>query len=214
MGPKEKILISAERLFATRGFDVSLREISMAASQRNHSAVQYHFGGKGGLVAALYEFRMRPLNVRRAQLLAELLADTRGDDPGALIGAHLAPLAEHVLAHRGTSWYLRLTMSYLLSRSADRWPIPREYFAPATELAARIRDLLPDLTQERFFTVNLHMLASLAFVEGSLDDPAFTDDAAAAAIADLAAMLPVMLTAPATGLTWSGGNHAIWAPTG
>lgn len=69
MRVKEKILLAAERLFAERGFGVSLREIAVAAGQRNHSAVQYHFGDKTGLIDALYAYRMTPLNLRRRELL-------------------------------------------------------------------------------------------------------------------------------------------------
>ena len=53
-GSPLEILRAAERLFASRGVDaVSLREISVAAGHRNHSAAQYHFQDKIGLVDAL-----------------------------------------------------------------------------------------------------------------------------------------------------------------
>ena len=51
---------TAERLFAERGIEaVSLRDVSKVAGQRNHNAAQYHFGDRAGLVAAVYEHRMR-----------------------------------------------------------------------------------------------------------------------------------------------------------
>jgi AcrR family transcriptional regulator len=56
------LLRAAERLFAARGVEaVSLREVSVAGGQRNHSAAQYHFITKEGLVDALLERHALPL---------------------------------------------------------------------------------------------------------------------------------------------------------
>ena len=53
------LLDAAERLFAERGIEaVSLRDVCTAAGQRNHSAAQYHFGDRRGVVAAVFERRM------------------------------------------------------------------------------------------------------------------------------------------------------------
>lgn len=52
--PAVELLRTAERLMAERGVDaVSLREISAAAGQKNHSAAQYYFKDKLGLVENL-----------------------------------------------------------------------------------------------------------------------------------------------------------------
>ena len=62
---KEQIILAAERLFAERGPDVSMREISAAAGSRNHTAVQYHFGSKEQLIRAIFEYRNPRLEDRR-----------------------------------------------------------------------------------------------------------------------------------------------------
>src|SRR3546814_20288324 len=50
----EALISAAERLFAERGSEaVSLREINTAAGSTNASAIQYHFGGRRGLVKAV-----------------------------------------------------------------------------------------------------------------------------------------------------------------
>src|SRR5688572_22207197 len=84
---------SAERLFAERGIEgVSLRDVSKAAGQRNNSAAQYHFDDRHGLVAAVYEHRMRRVDARRHAFLAALdELDVRG-----LVEATVIPLLDVV----------------------------------------------------------------------------------------------------------------------
>ncbi|MDG1463243.1 MAG: TetR family transcriptional regulator, partial [Gammaproteobacteria bacterium] len=61
-----QIILAAERLFGEQGIDaVSLRQINVAAGQKNSSATHYHFGNKETLVAAIYEYRMQNVNERR-----------------------------------------------------------------------------------------------------------------------------------------------------
>jgi AcrR family transcriptional regulator len=55
---------TAEELFAERGLQaVSLRDVCAAAGQRNHSAAQYHFGSRLGLVVAVFEHRMHAVTI-------------------------------------------------------------------------------------------------------------------------------------------------------
>jgi AcrR family transcriptional regulator len=104
---RERMIVTAERLFAERGVGaVSLREIGAAAGQRNNSAAQYHFGSKQGLVDAVVEHRMVPINERRLALLAELDAAGRGSDLRALVEALVEPFAEHASTDPPT-WYAR-----------------------------------------------------------------------------------------------------------
>jgi AcrR family transcriptional regulator len=96
------LVASAERLFAERGIEgVSLRDVSALAGQRNHNAAQYHFGDRLGLVAAVYETRMRVVEDRRREML-DGVAD---DDLAGLVAAVVVPLAEVVADSSG--WYAR-----------------------------------------------------------------------------------------------------------
>jgi len=70
------IVAAAEQLFAERGVEgPTLREIGAAAGQRNNSAVQYHFGDREGLLAAVLEPHVAELDETRRALLAELELD-------------------------------------------------------------------------------------------------------------------------------------------
>tara|TARA_B100000446_G_scaffold24048_1_gene19580 strand:- start:1045 stop:1722 length:678 start_codon:yes stop_codon:yes gene_type:complete len=72
---KTRILDTAERLFAQKGFDaVSLRNI-IASARVNLAAVHYHFGSKQALVHAVIARRLRPINEERLAKLAEARAN-------------------------------------------------------------------------------------------------------------------------------------------
>ncbi len=69
---RDKILTTAEDLFAERGIDAtSLRDITSHAGV-NLAAVNYHFRTKGDLVWAVYERRMGPVSATRVMMLEQL----------------------------------------------------------------------------------------------------------------------------------------------
>ncbi|MBL4836760.1 MAG: TetR/AcrR family transcriptional regulator [Kordiimonadaceae bacterium] len=64
------LIEAAERLIAQKGLEnVSTREILQEAGQKNQSALQYHFGSKGGLIGATINERTLQLDSRRLELL-------------------------------------------------------------------------------------------------------------------------------------------------
>lgn len=72
MNTRERILNTAERLLAERGLArTSLRAITSAADV-NLASVHYHFGSKAGLLEAIFERRIRPMNLERLRQLEEL----------------------------------------------------------------------------------------------------------------------------------------------
>lgn len=71
MRTKERIIEAAEVLFAKQGYQgTSLREITEAA-EANVAAVNYHFGSKEGLLIAILDRVVAPINVERLRLLEE-----------------------------------------------------------------------------------------------------------------------------------------------
>lgn len=82
---KEKILDVAEELFAGNGFQgTSMRDITSRAGV-NLAAINYHFGSKQGLVTAVIERRLLPLNTLREQGLSAVQekAGREGKKPAA-----------------------------------------------------------------------------------------------------------------------------------
>jgi AcrR family transcriptional regulator len=91
------LIHTAERLFAERGIGaVSLREIGVAAGQRNKAVTQYHFGTRQDLIDAIYVYRSERINQRRLELLESLERERLTGDLEAVLTAVLTPHAESI----------------------------------------------------------------------------------------------------------------------
>lgn len=169
-GPAATALLeAAETLFVEKGIDgTSSREIARRAGQKNHSAVNYNFGSLEGLVDALIEHRVAPVNRLREQQLAALLEREPLPPLPDLVGLMLRPMAAQLLAPGGRTHYLNL-LSQLLSRS--HW---RELFmhnrSRSTVLVTiaglaeqHLRDTLPRaIYEERLRLLGTHIVHSVA----------------------------------------------------
>jgi AcrR family transcriptional regulator len=164
---RTRMIEAAERLVAERGVHgVSLREVGAAAGQRNNSAAQYHFGDRAGLVAAVFEHRMVPIDVRRVGLLAELEAADRLDVRG-LVEAFVRPFADALDLADGATSYARFTAAVLdVPELADVTAPERPWMSGLRRtfalLADRLDHLPADLADERLrlaATLVVHALA-------------------------------------------------------
>jgi AcrR family transcriptional regulator len=75
---------------------VSLREIRIAAGQRNSSALQFHFGDRDGLLAALAERHLPRVASLQARRYGALVAGGRRDDIPGLIEVLVRPHADYL----------------------------------------------------------------------------------------------------------------------
>jgi len=104
-----QIMLAAERLFAEQSYEaVSTRQISRSAGQKNHSALQYHFGSKQDLLAALLDYRIKPINTLREQRLDSLLKRARAATVQDFITVFVEPLSEQLRNHTEETAYLSL----------------------------------------------------------------------------------------------------------
>jgi AcrR family transcriptional regulator len=194
---------TAERLFAEHGIaGVSLRDVSAAAGQRNHSAAQYHFGDRHGLVVAVYEARMTHVDERRRALLAELDAAGRDRELAALVEATLLPLLEVVA--ETDAWYARFLARTRWDPTA--WAIiesiaQADGFRTAVRRLVRALDDLPrPILRSRLDQLMTLIIGTVAGWEGA-PDRGETRLAIEDLAADLVATSVALLTAPVAGHT-------------
>lgn len=96
---KDRILDAAEELFGERGFAAtSLRAVTTAAAT-NVASVRYHFESKEGLLRAVADRAMAPVNDARLALLTELAVAGHDSDVAALVRAFVVPSADLVRRH-------------------------------------------------------------------------------------------------------------------
>jgi AcrR family transcriptional regulator len=112
--PSNAAMISAaEQLVAERGLGaVSMRMVGEAAGQRNHSAVQFHFGSWEGLLQSIAADRMGPINQERLALLKRLDHEGRSADVRGLVEALVVPLSNATIRRPGSFYARFLAASY------------------------------------------------------------------------------------------------------
>jgi len=166
------LIDNAERLFAEHGIEaVSLRDVSKAAGQRKHSAAQYHFGDRAGLVAAVYEARMGTINARRAEHVRELRAEGRERDLDALVAAIVVPLVDFVTESHG--WYGRFLARTRWDTFAGRVLADLDVRSSLREVLGHLTDLMSDLPaavrRSRLEHVNTLLIGTVAGWEWARD---------------------------------------------
>lgn len=196
---KARILREAERLFARRGvWQVTVRELTQAAGQRNVSAVNYHFGSREGVLDAILVQHGDPIDAERGRYLGAIGREAPTRD---LVAALVVPYASSLATAEGRD-YLRI-VAQLTSQFAtwrDKNPGVGPWLLEILELLEqRPADVPSLLRQERVVEMIMLMTAALAerarTIESKrppeLDEPTF--------VANLTDVLVGVLEAPVRG---------------
>lgn len=161
---RDRLLDVAERLFAEGGIDgVSLSSVGRLANQRNGSVIQYHFGSKERLIEAILERRMKALNARRVELLAEVDLADRLRALRQLARAIVLPIAEHLSESQAGSHYIRFVAQVTFNTQKSVFEIARgthdSGVREIAELAQKILSRLPhDVLRHRLALVTTLVL--------------------------------------------------------
>ncbi|HEY1111700.1 MAG TPA: TetR family transcriptional regulator [Opitutaceae bacterium] len=148
---RDRILDTAERLFAAHGFDgTSLRQITEGA-EVNLAAVNYHFGSKEELYTQVFIRRIVPINVRRMEMLdtAVKAAGGRPVPVRAIFESFARPVFE--MADRAPG-FLRLLGRNVGAPPAFMAPVMEAQFRPLiTRYVGLLQQALPHLTPKAVF---------------------------------------------------------------
>lgn len=159
---RDRILDTAERLFAEQGFHVAtLRQITQEAGV-NLAAVNYHFGSKQALQRAIFKRRLDALNAARMSRLDQALEN----DPPELEDVLDAFVQPALAFTRGGDAEGQRFMQLLLRAFADRdtdlhQAMRQEYAHVMRRFADAIGRALPEAAPER-------LRQQLDFIVGAL----------------------------------------------
>ena len=151
---REKLLDAAEKLFARRGFHgTSLREITGAAGV-DLALVNYHFGGKKPLFAAVLARRGAVLNAERSRRLAEVrrAAAPNAASTEAVVGAFFDPILDF-LAHAGPGWHSYFSLLAWVNNSPEwgRRLMSKTFNETVREFIRALMESLPGAAPEDVF---------------------------------------------------------------
>src|SRR5437868_5312426 len=152
---RSRILDVAERLFGEQGLDrVSIRDITRKA-RVNLAAINYHFGSREDLIAAVFERRIVPLN--NARLLAldavEQAAGKRSPAVEKILEAFIRPALESSLKDAGGGRaFCNLFGRCLSEPSPEVEVLLKKQFEPLAERMHRaLKRSLPRLSRPDIF---------------------------------------------------------------
>jgi len=172
----DAILDAAETLFGRHGIDgVSLRQIGTAAGSANNSAVQYHFGDKEGLIAAIFQRRLESLEKTRAAAFDEVARAGREDDPATILRALLLPIAGE-RDSAGRCSFAAFLLGLRLFGDITQWGKYTSNARVTRELEERLRSSLADVggrefSQRVLLAVSVFLIAIVDWDRGVVDTP-------------------------------------------
>jgi len=144
---RKQLIRAAERLFAESGIDgVSLRQINVAAGQKNSSAAHYHFGSKESLILSVYETRMASVNEVREAYLDELERQGRQHDVRSLVEAIVRPIVHEIDTDESGRHYIRFMAQAMGHPQLDLEELwQQQHNDGLTRTIGLLREALPEI---------------------------------------------------------------------
>jgi AcrR family transcriptional regulator len=166
---KVRLILVAEALFAEQSIEnVSLREIARTAGNGNNNAVQYHFGGKDGLIQAIFAYRVWQMDKARRAGMERIRSIGRDVDIQDLLELLFLPLLD-LTDSTGRHTYASFIVRYLLLSRPTGLPHAMDSLTETTfalrqivgAIEAQLAHLPEDLVINRIATASLMFNAML-----------------------------------------------------
>lgn len=145
---RERILRTAERRFAERGFNgVSMREIA-AAAQVNVASIAYHFGSKDNLLSEVYRIHCEPMIAERLKGLRAAEQLPPRSRLAAIVEAFIRPALHQVEFEDGVTFIrLRAVLSGENSELLERL-VAQNFDNSSSKFIAALCKCLPHLSKK------------------------------------------------------------------
>jgi AcrR family transcriptional regulator len=178
LSTRDLLKVAARRLFALRGYDgVSVRDIVLAAGQRNSGSLHYYFGSKDELARELVADGARLIDDRRNAMLDAIEARGGPRHLSEIIECLVWPSTD--LAGDGSQppkedTYIRfITMLQMSHRQIFMDALEGKWASGYDRALAHIRDFLkeidPDLVNQRLMLMSLYLRAAMSSREAALE---------------------------------------------
>lgn len=149
---RQQLIAAAERLFAEAGIDaVSLRQINLAAGQKNSSATHYHFGSKDALILAIYGSRMASVNTRREAALDDVIRNGKQSDIRTLVETIVQPIVDEIHTDDSGGHYIGFMAQAMGHPQLDLEALWKQRNNTGlVRLIGLLREALPDVPEPLF----------------------------------------------------------------
>lgn len=164
---RQKIIATAERLFAEQGVDaVSLNEITRESEQKNKSALNYHFGvdgadSKTNLLLAIIEKHEGVILQQRNAYIDDLIA-RKALSIESLVRAFVYPLAAKLDDEDGGQHYLCILAQLASCPNMQLYTLRPDYISKEERMIKLLRELAPE-TPDELRKLRLMQSSSLLF---------------------------------------------------
>ena len=158
----DRILAAAEMLFAAKGFDIPLREITTEAKV-NGAAVNYHFGSKENLTEVLFDRVSSQVNGKRLEDLRDIMLEAEqagcAPDLDRVVQAFVRPYLD---PSNGGHLLARLILQHRIAPSDLTRQIIKTHFDPmAKSFIDAFRLALPSIDPSAFYWRYVFMVGAV-----------------------------------------------------
>jgi AcrR family transcriptional regulator len=169
----ERILNTAEVLFAEHGFDATSMRMITSQAGVNLASVNYHFGSKEGLFQEVFRRRLTALNLQRLALLDRAEADAGGVPlkPSVVLEGFFGPALDMAAdTHSGGRTFMRLLgRTYTEPAEFIRKFMAEEYAHVVSRYSDALFRSLPDVPRADIMWRFHFMMGAMSYAISGVD---------------------------------------------